>query len=175
MALPNPGWNVVYGEIPAASKWSQLGANDDALAAGTGLNDLAIATAKIADAAVTGIKIGSLPGQTQQDTTNSAKTNLRMQMGIGRIAGVSATEIAEAVTFPVAFSARPFVLANAIGFVGAGGSFAPASIDGSWAGQHANANAPTVTGFTARMRRNDGSPFGVGTDYYYSWIAIGEA
>ena len=44
MALPNPGWNVVYGEIPAASKWSQLGANDDALAAGTGMNDGFLAT-----------------------------------------------------------------------------------------------------------------------------------
>lgn len=31
MALPTPGWNVVFGEIPAASKWTQLGQNDDAL------------------------------------------------------------------------------------------------------------------------------------------------
>lgn len=42
MPVPNPGWNVVYGEIPAATKWSQLGANDDALAAGTGISDGAI-------------------------------------------------------------------------------------------------------------------------------------
>lgn len=57
MPLPNPGWNVVYGEIPAASKWSQLGANDDALAAGTGLNDLAITTAKLAMSAADHTKI----------------------------------------------------------------------------------------------------------------------
>ena len=42
MPLPYPSWNVVYGEIPAASKWSQLGANDDALAAGTAFTDRAI-------------------------------------------------------------------------------------------------------------------------------------
>lgn len=47
MPVPNPGWNVVYGEIPAASKWSQLGANDDALAAGTGISDDAILTRHI--------------------------------------------------------------------------------------------------------------------------------
>lgn len=48
MPLPNPGWNVVYGEIPAASKWSQLGANDDALAAGTGFNTGAIPATALA-------------------------------------------------------------------------------------------------------------------------------
>lgn len=52
MPVPYPGWNVVYGEIPAASKWSQLGANDDALAAGTALNDNAVVNRHISDGAV---------------------------------------------------------------------------------------------------------------------------
>lgn len=42
MALPYPGWNVVYGATPTAAYWSQLGANDDALAAGTGFNSSAV-------------------------------------------------------------------------------------------------------------------------------------
>lgn len=49
--LPYPNWNVVYGEIPAASKWSQLGANDDALSAGTGILDDAIVGRHIATGA----------------------------------------------------------------------------------------------------------------------------
>lgn len=40
--LPYPGWNVVFGATPTAAYWSELGANDDALAAGTGLNNGAI-------------------------------------------------------------------------------------------------------------------------------------
>lgn len=52
MGLPYPGWNVVYGEIPAASKWSQIGADLDALAAGTGLNDAVITNAKMAPLAI---------------------------------------------------------------------------------------------------------------------------
>lgn len=37
--LPTPNWSVVYGEVPSASKWSQLGGNDNALALGTGWDD----------------------------------------------------------------------------------------------------------------------------------------
>lgn len=47
MSLPNPGWSVVAFEVPTAAKWSDLGENDDALAAGTGLNDDAVTATKI--------------------------------------------------------------------------------------------------------------------------------
>lgn len=47
MSLPWPSWSVVFGEQPTAAKWSELGANDDALAAGTGLNDGALTPAKL--------------------------------------------------------------------------------------------------------------------------------
>lgn len=54
--IPYPGWSVVYGEIPAASKWSQLGANDDALANGTGLDDLSIAARHYQAGSITPVK-----------------------------------------------------------------------------------------------------------------------
>lgn len=61
--LPTPSWSVVYGETPSASKWSELGANDDALATGAGIDDLAILTRHIANggagAGVTGAKLGT--------------------------------------------------------------------------------------------------------------------
>jgi hypothetical protein len=47
MGLPYPAWSVVYGEQPTAAKWSELGANDDALAAGTGFNSHAIPSSAI--------------------------------------------------------------------------------------------------------------------------------
>jgi len=37
--LPNPSWSVVFGEVPSASKWSELGENDDSLATGAGWDD----------------------------------------------------------------------------------------------------------------------------------------
>lgn len=40
--LPSPGWAVIYGETPSATRWSELGDNDDALATGVGIDDLAI-------------------------------------------------------------------------------------------------------------------------------------
>jgi len=40
--LPTPSWSVVYGEVPSASKWSELGENDDSLATGAGVDSLAI-------------------------------------------------------------------------------------------------------------------------------------
>lgn len=40
--LPSPGWAVIYGETPSATRWSELGDNDDALATGAGIDNLAI-------------------------------------------------------------------------------------------------------------------------------------
>lgn len=55
--LPSPGWAVVYGETPAADRWSELGENDDALATGVGLDDSAIKTRHLDNASVTSPKI----------------------------------------------------------------------------------------------------------------------
>lgn len=40
--LPSPSWAVIYGETPSATRWSELGENDDALATGAGIDNLAI-------------------------------------------------------------------------------------------------------------------------------------
>ena len=42
--LPSPGWAVIYGETPSATRWSELGDNDDALATGAGWDDAIIKT-----------------------------------------------------------------------------------------------------------------------------------
>lgn len=51
--LPSPGWAVIYGETPSATRWSELGDNDDALATGAGIDDLAILTRHLAAGAAT--------------------------------------------------------------------------------------------------------------------------
>lgn len=55
--LPTPNWAVVYGEVPSASKWSQLGTNDNSLATGAGVDNLAILTRHLNAKAVTEAKI----------------------------------------------------------------------------------------------------------------------
>lgn len=53
--IPYPSWSVNPGDTPAASKWNQLGANDDALANGTGfsLNNNVIPANALATNAIT--------------------------------------------------------------------------------------------------------------------------
>ncbi len=70
--LPSPGWAVIYGETPSATRWSELGDNDDALATGAGIDDLAILTRHLAADSVTPAKlnfgiptsVGGLSGST---------------------------------------------------------------------------------------------------------------
>lgn len=55
--LPSPSWAVIYGETPSATRWSELGENDDALATGAGIDDLAILTRHLNAGAVTNEKM----------------------------------------------------------------------------------------------------------------------
>lgn len=57
MSLPNPGMSFTPFDPLPASDLNDLVENIEALAAGTGLNDLAVITAKLADAAVTTRKL----------------------------------------------------------------------------------------------------------------------
>lgn len=50
-------WNVVFGEQPTAAKWNQLGQNDAGFKDGTNIDDSAIITRHLANAAVTSKKI----------------------------------------------------------------------------------------------------------------------
>lgn len=174
--LPSPGWAVIYGETPSATRWSELGDNDDALATGAGIDDLAILTRHIAALGITAPKIAGLPGSKQENTTNSAATKLRIEVGSGLIVGAAASEISKTVTFSTAFASRPYVVANAIGYkAGGGGIYDPTSVANDWGGQAASAVKPTTTTTVIRMRRIDGAAYTTGTDYYFNWIAIGEA
>lgn len=71
--LPSPGWAVIYGETPSATRWSELGDNDDSLATGAGIDDLAITTRHYAATSVTPVKI-STPAATLSYFFNPAFT-----------------------------------------------------------------------------------------------------
>lgn len=109
----------------------------------------------------------------QDDAGNVVRGNSVALTGHGKIVGNGTADIAETVTFGVTFLNVPVVLCNFIGFVPAAGAFNLAIVDGSWGGMHFVAEAPAVAAFTARGRRIDGAALGAGSDYYYSWIAIG--
>lgn len=97
-------------------------------------------------------------------------------MGTGLISGAATADLSEDITFPVAFSSTPTVVANAIGYKSAGGgTYDPSTISDDWSGQTAIAIKPAATGFKVRMRRIDNLSYASGTDYYYNWIAVGEA
>lgn len=66
--LPSPSWAVIYGETPSADRWSELGENDDALATGAGIDDLAILTRHLADINVTTRKMKPTYGYTAGST-----------------------------------------------------------------------------------------------------------
>lgn len=55
--LPSPNWAVVYGEVPSATRWSELGLNDNSLATGAGIDSLAILTRHYNTASITEDKI----------------------------------------------------------------------------------------------------------------------
>lgn len=113
-------WSVVFGEQPSASKWNILGANDASFNDGTGIASSAIITAKLADDAVTAAKL--IYGQVSRRKGGSATdyntagatdydisaTNLLVQMGISTITTGTGTNI----TFPIAFSAKPFTMVS---------------------------------------------------------------
>jgi hypothetical protein len=112
----------------------------------------------------------------QDDTSNSITPNTRVASGIGKVpgAGTASSDVSEAVTFPVAFTTNPIVVCQFAGFMAVSGTYNPTGVDDTWGGATFSAEKATTTGFTARGRRNDGGSFASTSDYYYSWIAIGE-
>lgn len=197
MSLPYPGWNVVYGEIPAATKWSQLGANLDALAAGTGMNDNSVGSRIIQLAnneAIKGLdsaasekdliklaaddyaRLGRFPQQ--GNTTNTTKDNIIIQYGWTYTQGNGTnTSNTKAVTFPKAFTSPPAVILTPLGETGA----TPTTPYGTNLGGVGYAPIPRVgilsaTGFSWQISaQTTGNPWNSATTLIASWIAIGEA
>jgi hypothetical protein len=170
-------WSVVFGEQPTAAKWNQLGANDAGFKDGTNIDAGAIITAKLADSAVTGVKIANYKNLRQNDTTNSTETAAVIQSGWGRMtaAGGSAYAI-ETVTFPQAYTSIPLVIACAggdrsaaqgAGNYGQGGNNVHGQIFGS-------AIEPSTTNFKVKVGTSAGAgTYSAGDTIYYQWIAIG--
>lgn len=164
-------WSVVFGEQPSAAKWNILGSNDASFNDGTGIADGAITSPKLAEAFAR--------GRRQDDNNNtisdSTVTGLTIQYGWGQAAGNSGTRIQEAVTFNVAYSSPPIVIAGALGVDNSSPPAATISdlnLGASSGPYVATAHAISTTGFTMSLIRSIN--FSGATDYYgYSWIAIG--
>lgn len=105
MALPYIGMDFVPFDILTAEELDHLVANIDALAAGTGLNDLAIATAKLADLGVTAAKLA-----------NASITPSKLALG-DTTAAVATVETTSSATFADLATVGPSVTAT----VGANG------------------------------------------------------
>lgn len=108
----------------------------------------------------------------QRDTTNSTITPLT-QVGTAKVTGTNAANVTKAITFPTPFKSGtvPAVAATGIGFRSTG-AFNDAGL--SVGGASLAAGAPSDSGFTAQLSALSGS-LGSSFDYYFSWIAIGEA
>lgn len=107
----------------------------------------------------------------QTNTTNAAVSNVRIETGVGMIVGNNTADISESVTFSTPFTSRPVVVAQ---FAGYGSTtFNESTLDTSWGGMTFSAQGASLTGFTARARRNDGGTASSVSGYYYTWIAIG--
>lgn len=104
----------------------------------------------------------------QLDTANDT-AGLVVQTGIGKITGVATTTISEAVTFPVAFSAIPFIVMSYTGTRAAGAFNTTGLTAGSAIAS--TAGAPSTSGFTALL--TNVSALSATSDYYYSWLALG--
>lgn len=94
--------------------------------------------------------------------------------GNGMIAGVVAAELAVDIAFPIKFKSPPTVVADATGYKSPNAAFDPAGVADDWSGQKASGIKVTRDGFKLRMRRVDGSSYSTGTDYYYTFICVGE-
>ena len=107
----------------------------------------------------------------QTDTTNSV-ANVITQAGKGKIIGNGTASIQETVTFPVAFTGVPVVVANFMGFRPSG-SYNDVGLNLASQNVPAAAQIPSTSGFTAGIGASGGPPLSAASDWYYSWIAIG--
>lgn len=108
----------------------------------------------------------------QRNTTNSVIAPL-IQVGTGFVTGNNTASVTKAITFPVGFKTGtvPAVTTSALGFRNTG-AFNDSGL--SVGAAIASAAAPSATGFTENFSAITGT-LGTAFDYYFSWIAIGEA
>lgn len=180
MALPYPSKVVLPFDIATAQDMNERHANDEALAAGTGLDDGAVTTAKLDDAAVTpakrtgGYKVGVISGSTFSTTGNKS------------ITGVGFTP--KLVRFTLLALTATNIVRNSVGVMTPSESFTTATANStssiatrSWSGGNvafawlpSNSTSPTMSfsyvsmdadGFTINVNNADGS-FAVAYEAY---------
>ena len=104
----------------------------------------------------------------QINGVNSVET-MRIQSGIGQLGGSGGQFTSGNVTFPVAFSSPPAVIANIRGYRSAG-SFSDAGLTAA-SGERASGQKVSASGFEVVIAAS--GTLGTSFDFYYSWIAIG--
>lgn len=95
------------------------------------------------------------------------------QHGIGKIAGVAAGSITEAVSFPRPFASIPVTHVDYIGGKATPAAFDPAGLIDIAPPTFGKGISPSTSGLTVIIRRADGANMSVGYDYYYSVTATG--
>lgn len=114
MSLPYPSMTFVPFDILTAAEMNQLVANDQALAAGTGLDS----------GAITGDKISNYKIFSQSDTTNTTENGVKLYSGWGQILGNGSNLIFETVTLPSSITRYISMNVNFIGYKSGGASAA---------------------------------------------------
>lgn len=171
--LPSPGWAVIYGETPSATRWSELGDNDDALATGAGIDDLAILNRHLATTAVTGSKIVNYRTRRQNNGTNADETTALIQTGWNAAVPGVASGSTINVTFPTAFTTVPIVLPVYGGDQVSGAQTLGLGTNAVKDEAVVKAFDVTTTGCKFRTVSRDASNYAAGNIYYIHWIAIG--
>ena len=110
--------------------------------------------------------LSQLRRQVGAAATNATVENQTIAFGYSVIGGDGSSGLSEAITFPTAFDDNNVIVTA---------SFAGSGTWGSTAGGtqfYHSINGSSSTGFTINLGRTSGT-FGIGTDYFYTWIAIG--
>jgi len=155
--------------------------------------DGSITTENIADEAVTSAKLEhsgphipitpdenglvKMAVMRQDRTTNVYSNNQVILTGYGYMAGTGGTFLSDSVTFGITFATAPIVVVTNAGYQAAAGTtYAGTHDDGATSSKVYNVSA---TGFDMRTWRvavggyDTTGTFASGTNFFYTWIAIG--
>lgn len=122
---------------------------------------------------VTGDLISNLPGDRQDDTTNTSPKNTRLVYGWGFAVPGAANSFTKAITLPVTFAQRPIII------ITFGGDATSATTYGSGSNTIKDtmvmkAYDITTSSFNVRGVTRDGTAYSAGNAVFFQWIAIGE-
>lgn len=166
MSLPNPSMAFFPFDPLPASQLNDMVENVEALADGSGLDDDAITPAKLA--------LVNYQTDNSNSIANVTNGDITIQVGWGQLVGNGTTNIAETVTFPVAFTTVLGVNPAMLGAV----VTTPATTIGGLTTEYGGggflvtASDITTTTFLISLGRA-ASTFSASVYHGYSWIAWG--